>query len=116
VARALAVELIRRSLSDDLDIESAQTLHVAQLTPLTESPLFDRGYPAGPREPPTNAQPVPPKADKELGPALAREKLAGVRLGHFAGFYRRSWRENDFMWGRLDGAAMIARLLIDTNR
>jgi patatin-related protein len=116
VVRALAVELIRRSLSDDLDIESAQTLHVAQLTPLTESPLFDRGYPSGPRKPPQNAQPVPPKADKELGPALGSEKLAGVRLGHFAGFYRRSWRENDFMWGRLDGAAMIARLLIDTNR
>lgn len=116
VARALAVEVIRRSFSDDLDIESAQTLHVAQLTPLTESPLFDRGYPQGPGKRPAGAPPVAARADKNLGPSTTREKLAGVRLGHFAGFYRRSWRANDFMWGRLDGAAMIARLLIDTDR
>jgi hypothetical protein len=31
VARALEVEVIRRSFADDLDIESAQTLHVAQI-------------------------------------------------------------------------------------
>ncbi|HZO62126.1 MAG TPA: patatin-like protein, partial [Gaiellaceae bacterium] len=116
IARALAVEVIRRSFSDDLDIESAQSLHVAQLTPLTESPLFDRGHPGGPAERPADAPPVPPKADPSLGPADTREKLAGVRLGHFAGFYRRSWRANDFMWGRLDGAAMIARLFVDGAR
>jgi hypothetical protein len=116
VARALAVEVIRRSISDDLDIESAQTLHVAQLTPLTESPLFDRGDKAGPTKRSANAPPVAPRTDLDLGPRDTREKLAGVRLGHFAGFYRRSWRANDFMWGRLDGAAMIARLLIDTDR
>ena len=116
VARALAVELVRRSFSDDLDIESAQTLHVAQLTPLTESPLFDRGDEGGPRKRSSNALPVAPRADRDLGPASTQEKLAGVRLGHFAGFYRRSWRANDFMWGRLDGAAMVARLLIDADR
>jgi hypothetical protein len=116
VARALAVEVIRRSFSDELDIESAQTLHVAQLTPLTESPLFDRGCIEGPRNRPDDAPLAPPKKDDDLGPSATREKLAGVRLGHFAGFYRRSWRANDFMWGRLDGAAMIARLLIDGER
>jgi patatin-related protein len=116
VARALAVEVVRRSFSDDYDIESSQTLHVAQLTPLTESPLFDRGTKSGPRKRPADAPPVDPVPDKELGPTDTREKLAGVRLGHFASFYRRSWRANDFMWGRLDGAAMIARLLIDSDR
>jgi patatin-related protein len=116
VARALAVEVVRRSFSDDLDIESAQTLHVAQLTPLTESPLFDRGDPNGPRKRAKDAPTVLPVKNPELGPTDTKEKLAGVRLGHFAGFYRRSWRSNDFMWGRLDGAAMIARLLIDPDR
>jgi patatin-related protein len=116
VARALAVEVVRRSFSDDLDIESTQTLHVAQLTPLTESPLFDRGHPEGPTKWPDDAAGVPPTKNPALGPTDTKEKLAGVRLGHFAGFYRRSWRSNDFMWGRLDGAAMIARLLIDSER
>ncbi len=32
------------------------------------------------------------------------EKLTGVRAGHFAAFYLRSWRANDWMWGRLDAA------------
>ena len=28
------------------------------------------------------------------------EKLAGVQMGHFAAFLKRSWRANDWMWGR----------------
>lgn len=38
--RALAIEVIRRSLADDFDIESADPLNVAQLTPLIDTPLF----------------------------------------------------------------------------
>jgi hypothetical protein len=109
VARALAVEVIRRSFADDLDIESAQNLRVAQLTPLIECPLLDLDRPEGLRAPAT------PEA-KALGPTETKDKLAGIRLGHFAGFYRRSWRANDFMWGRFDGAAAIARLMVDPER
>ncbi len=43
-------------------------------------------------------------------------KLASVRLGHFAGFYRKAWRANDWMWGRLDGAARIVQILLDPRR
>lgn len=39
------------------------------------------------------------------------EKLAGVQLGHFAAFLKRSWRANDWMWGRLDAAERLVRLL-----
>ena len=39
-------------------------------------------------------------------------KLAGTRLGHFAGFLRRDWRVDDLLWGRLDGAeAILAAVL-----
>ncbi|MCY0610801.1 DUF3376 domain-containing protein, partial [Klebsiella pneumoniae] len=34
----------------------------------------------------------------------AQQKLTGMRLHHFVAFYKRSWRANDWMWGRLDGA------------
>ena len=34
-------------------------------------------------------------------------KLAGTALGHFGAFLEKRWRENDIMWGRLDGAERI---------
>jgi hypothetical protein len=38
-------------------------------------------------------------------------KLDGVALGHFGAFFKKPWRENDYLWGRLDGAELILRLL-----
>ncbi|HET7566530.1 MAG TPA: patatin-like protein [Gaiellaceae bacterium] len=42
-----------------------------------------------------------------------REKLRGVALGHFGGFFDRGWRENDYLWGRLDGAERLLKLVGD---
>jgi patatin-related protein len=39
-------------------------------------------------------------------------KLAGTALGHFGAFLQRGWRENDILWGRLDGAERIITALI----
>lgn len=39
-------------------------------------------------------------------------KLAGDSLGHFGGFLKKSWRENDLLWGRLDAAEMICRMIM----
>jgi hypothetical protein len=38
-------------------------------------------------------------------------KLAGVELAHFGAFLKRSWRANDWMWGRLDAAERLVSLL-----
>ncbi len=38
-------------------------------------------------------------------------KLRGTGFHHFAAFFDRSWRENDYLWGRLDGAELILRLI-----
>jgi patatin-related protein len=38
-------------------------------------------------------------------------KLDGVSIGHFGAFFDKSWRENDYLWGRLDGAELVMRLL-----
>ena len=58
-------------------------------------------------------------AEARLRPDQHRErpdrKLAGVGLGAFAAFLSRGWRENDMLWGRLDGAdRIISALLPDT--
>ena len=38
-------------------------------------------------------------------------KLEGVSYGHFGAFFEKAWRENDYLWGRLDGAELVLRLL-----
>jgi patatin-related protein len=40
-------------------------------------------------------------------------KLKGVTLHHFGGFAEAEWRENDYLWGRLDGVELLLRLLHD---
>jgi hypothetical protein len=40
------------------------------------------------------------------------EKLKGVAAGHFAAFFSRDRRENDYLWGRLDGAERLISLLL----
>jgi patatin-related protein len=43
------------------------------------------------------------------------KKLAGVSLGHFGAFFEQRWRENDILWGRLDGAERIITALLPDN-
>ena len=46
----------------------------------------------------------------ENGAALPH-KLRGTAVAHFGGFFDKGWRENDYLWGRLDGAELVLRLL-----
>jgi patatin-related protein len=48
----------------------------------------------------------------ENAPAEKRRKLAGTALFHFGAFLNREWRQNDLMWGRLDGAERIIRCIL----
>jgi hypothetical protein len=43
-------------------------------------------------------------------------KLAGAQAAHFGAFYKRSWRANDWSWGRLDGATRLTRVVLDPQR
>jgi patatin-related protein len=38
-------------------------------------------------------------------------KLRGVKINHFGAFFRRGWRENDYLWGRLDAAERLIRMV-----
>ncbi len=46
----------------------------------------------------------------------AADKTAGDALHHFGAFLKRSWRSNDVLWGRLDGATMLLRTLLAPER
>jgi patatin-related protein len=47
---------------------------------------------------------------------FAKCKLTGLQLDHFGAFYKASWRANDWMWGRLDGAGWLVHVLLDPPR
>jgi hypothetical protein len=40
------------------------------------------------------------------------QKVEGTKLSHFWAFFDRKARENDYLWGRLDGAVHLIGLLI----
>ncbi|WP_424892811.1 patatin-like protein [Streptomyces sp. XH2] len=42
--------------------------------------------------------------------------VTGKQLHHFGAFYRASWRVNDWIHGRLDGAAHLVRILLSAER
>jgi patatin-related protein len=50
------------------------------------------------------------------GRERASDKLAGLQLHHFGAFYKRSWRANDWLWGRLDGAERLVQIVLDPPR
>ncbi len=52
----------------------------------------------------------------DLAHGTAQSKLTGMQLHHFGAFYKQSWRANDWMWGRLDGAGWLIHLLLDPRR
>jgi hypothetical protein len=55
---------------------------------------------------------VSPKEPSQLSPVTGTPKLMGVPRHHFNAFFSRAARENDFLWGRLDGAEQFIRMLL----
>jgi len=53
--------------------------------------------------------------DAQLGLGRGKtldDKLAGDTLRAFGGFFKKSWRSNDILWGRLDGLNRIVEALV----
>jgi len=50
------------------------------------------------------------------GPDAAERKLAGAQLANFGAFLKRSWRANDWMFGRLDGVERLSRIVLSPDR
>jgi patatin-related protein len=44
------------------------------------------------------------------------DKVAGDAFYHFGGFFKRSWRSNDILWGRLDGLCQLVECLLPPDR
>ena len=46
-------------------------------------------------------------------PDRKKPKLAGMATHHFGAFFARPGREQDYLWGRIDGCCQLVALLID---
>lgn len=55
---------------------------------------------------------VSPRDSTRLGASTAKDKLKGVKYAHFGAFLHREWRENDYLWGRLDAAERLLGLVL----
>ncbi len=60
---------------------------------------------------PVRVSRVSPVDATALDAAVEGTKLLGVSLHHFGAFFGLDRRENDYLWGRLDGVELILRLL-----
>ena len=49
-------------------------------------------------------------------PDRTKPKLAGMATHHFGAFFARPGREQDYLWGRIDGCCQLVALLIDRLR
>ncbi|TDD53663.1 patatin-like protein [Saccharopolyspora elongata] len=49
-------------------------------------------------------------------PLRIADKIRGLDVGNFGAFLSAKWRANDWMWGRMDSAAALVRLLADPAR
>jgi len=54
---------------------------------------------------------ISPDDSEVFGAEKFKQKLGGQTLVNFGAFFKKEWRENDIMWGRLDGAEQIIRSL-----
>ena len=96
--RVLAIEVVRRSFFDVDPVDDGQEVAFAQLTPEAPDLLF-------------TSRPL-----SDIRTPTADHKLCGTLFAHFSGFYRRSWRANDFLWGRLDAANRVTEMLVSAAR
>ncbi len=54
----------------------------------------------------------PADAEKGFSSKSLADKVSGDALYHFGSFFKRSWRSNDILWGRLDGCCQLIETLL----
>lgn len=54
----------------------------------------------------------PVDAQRGFSRVAAAGKVLGDVMAHFGGFFKKSWRSNDILWGRLDGLCLLVESLL----
>ena len=91
LSRLLALEIATTCLADEADTGFDQPVELVQISLQTKNPFA-------------------------VYSTTPDDKAGGASLARFGGFLKRSWRVNDWIWGRIDGATMLCRLLLSQSR
>jgi predicted acylesterase/phospholipase RssA len=91
----LAVEVMTQAVAGRLPLQRPARFDLVRMGPDVDSP---------------GIQP-PPLAGEDQPRPFGDWKLYGTQLDHFGAFGRPEWRAHDHLWGRLDGAAHLVRVL-----
>ena len=91
LTRLVQLEVVSTALGDEVDTGASIPVELVQVSAETQNPFATIT-------------------------THGAEKLGGDAINRFGGFLKRSWRVNDWIWGRADGATMLARTLLDPKR
>ncbi|MEU4807532.1 patatin-like protein [Actinosynnema sp. NPDC023587] len=91
LSRALALEVAVTCLADDSRGGTDQVVDLVQISLQTRNAFAE--YSSTPDD-----------------------KAGGASLSRFSGFLKRSWRVNDWIWGRMDGASMLCKVVFEPKR
>lgn len=62
---------------------------------------------------PRDAWLLAPEGSPSEVKSFYEHKLKGTAYGHFGAFLEAAWRQNDYLWGRLDAAERLVRLVVN---
>ncbi|CCH33485.1 patatin-like protein [Actinosynnema sp. NPDC047251] len=91
LSRVLALEVAVTCLADDSRSGMDQAVDLVQISLQTRNAFADHS-------------------------TTPDDKAGGASLSRFSGFLKRSWRVNDWIWGRVDGATMLCKVVFDPKR
>lgn len=91
LTRLLQIEIAATTLGDEVSSGATLPVEVAQLSAQTAN-AFARYSRTG------------------------DDKLGGMSVNRFGGFLKRSWRVNDWIWGRADAASHLCRVVLQPAR
>ena len=57
---------------------------------------------------------ISPEDAKSIRPGGVIATLKGIEFNNFGAFFSRSYRENDYLWGRLHGAERMIDIMLST--
>ncbi|MER7243452.1 patatin-like protein [Kribbella sp. NPDC000426] len=91
LARMLWLHVVSWTLADESGAASSQPVELVQLS-------------------------LQARNDFAIQSITADDKVGGMSLNRFGGFLKRSWRMNDWAWGRMDAATTLCQTILSPER
>ena len=91
LVRLLHLEVAATALGDEVNTGTTQPVELVQLSAQTANGFAEYSR-------------------------TADDKLGGWSVNRFGGFLKRSWRANDWTWGRVDAATVLCRTVLQPSR